>query len=432
MIRLQFEEALYPPTNQVSNLNYVYDTNGNVKQNSLSMNFSWNAAGQPITVSGVGATYDALGRLVETNNSGSYTQYIYRPSGDKLGAVSVSNGVASVASVAVPLPGGMGAVYNSGGLNYVRHMDYLGSSRLATTWAHSVYAKESYAPFGEPYNETSTTDRVFTGQTQSTTSGVYDYLFRKYDPAARRWLSPDPAGWDAVNQSAPQSLNRYAYVMNNPMSAVDACGLDCVYLTSGGDGIDSVDHNSDQGECWQNGGYWAPGYVPDDNSYITFDPNSDAIGIVSISSWGYVSSVANCISCSTVSVTGTPLGAFTQTIGTFDPFASVSAYNSQSFAITPLDSQEERIYELAQGLAPAASVINNPCTYAEYGAAAGGAALLISGPEAWFAAGYAAGRATAAVKLVDKGVNLVNSYTGSHLDTASDVIRQTIQTCKSQ
>jgi YD repeat-containing protein len=94
MIRLQFEETLYPPTNQVSNLNYVYDTNGNVKQNSLSMNFSWNAAGQPITVSGVGATYDALGRLVETNNSGSYTQYIYRPSGDKLGAVSVSNGVA--------------------------------------------------------------------------------------------------------------------------------------------------------------------------------------------------------------------------------------------------------------------------------------------------------------------------------------------------
>jgi len=75
-------------------LNYVYDTNGNVKQNSLSTNFSWNAAGQPITVSGVGATYDALGRLVETNNSGSYTQYIYRPSGDKLGAVSVSNGVA--------------------------------------------------------------------------------------------------------------------------------------------------------------------------------------------------------------------------------------------------------------------------------------------------------------------------------------------------
>jgi hypothetical protein len=50
----------------------------------------------------------------------------------------------------------MGAVYNSGGLNYIRHMDYLGSSRLATTWAHSVYAKESYAPFGEPYNETST------------------------------------------------------------------------------------------------------------------------------------------------------------------------------------------------------------------------------------------------------------------------------------
>lgn len=61
----------YKTGNQVGNLNQVYDTNGNVKQNSLSMNFSWNAVRQPITVNGVGGMYDALGRLVETNNGGS-------------------------------------------------------------------------------------------------------------------------------------------------------------------------------------------------------------------------------------------------------------------------------------------------------------------------------------------------------------------------
>jgi RHS repeat-associated protein len=175
---------------------------------------------------------------VETANGGTYTQYIYRPSGDKLGAFRAG----AIVSAAVPLPGGMGAVYNAGGLNYIRHMDYLGSSRLATTWAHTVYAKESYAPFGEPYNEAGTQDRVFTGQTQDTTSGVYDYLFRKYDPTAGRWLSPDPAGWSSVDQTNPQSINRYAYVLNNPMVATDPMGLSC-YISSDNSVQDDGDGN---------------------------------------------------------------------------------------------------------------------------------------------------------------------------------------------
>ena len=76
------------------------------------------------------------------------------------------------------------------------------SSRLATTWAHGVYSKEAYAPFGETYNEAGTPDRSFTGQDQDTAYGVYDYLFRKYDPSAGRWLSPDPAGWGSISRSS--------------------------------------------------------------------------------------------------------------------------------------------------------------------------------------------------------------------------------------
>ena len=37
-----------------------------------------------------------------------------------------------------------------------------------------------------------------------------------------RWLSPDPLAGDITN---PQSLNRYAYVINNPTSAIDPPGL---------------------------------------------------------------------------------------------------------------------------------------------------------------------------------------------------------------
>jgi RHS repeat-associated protein len=92
-----------------------------------------------------------------------------------------------------------------------------------------VYSKEAYAPFGETYNESGTPDRSFTRQDQnvstgSGSSGEYDFLFRKYDPSAGRWLSPDPAGWKAVAIDDPQSLDRYSYVENQPMSSVDPTG----------------------------------------------------------------------------------------------------------------------------------------------------------------------------------------------------------------
>ena len=105
-----------------------------------------------------------------------------------------------------------------------------------------VYSKEAYAPFGEAETtlESGAQDRVFTGQTQDTTSGIYDYMFRKYDPTAGRWLSPDPAGWGAVDQTNPQSLDRYAYVLNNPMNAVDPLGLTC-YVSSDGTWQDDGD-----------------------------------------------------------------------------------------------------------------------------------------------------------------------------------------------
>jgi RHS repeat-associated protein len=212
--------------------------NGNQLSSTGLAHITWNAAGQPATVtalsgSPIAGTYDALGRLVETDAGGEAAQFFFSPTGAKVAVVR--NGALTKATI--PLPGGETAVYNANGLEFIRHTDWLGSSRLGTTWAHAVYSKESYAPFGETYNEAGTPDRSFTGQDQDTVTGagatgVYDFLFRKYDPAAGRWISPDPLGWGAVNTADPQSLNRYAYVQNNPMSAIDPFGTDCVTVSS--------------------------------------------------------------------------------------------------------------------------------------------------------------------------------------------------------
>lgn len=58
-------------------------------------------------------------------------------------------------------------------------------------------------------------------------SGLDDFLFRRYSSTQSRWISPDPAGLAAVDPTNPQSWNRYAYVMNNPLGFVDPLGLDC-------------------------------------------------------------------------------------------------------------------------------------------------------------------------------------------------------------
>jgi len=56
-------------------------------------------------------------------------------------------------------------------------------------------------------------------------AGLVDFLFRRYPPAQGRWISPDPAGLGAVDISNPQTWNRYAYVANNPLNAIDPLGL---------------------------------------------------------------------------------------------------------------------------------------------------------------------------------------------------------------
>src|SRR6267143_1249984 len=68
----------------------------------------------------------------------------------------------------VPLLGGAEAVYNGSGLLAYRHSDHLGSSRFASTPARTKYFDVAYAPYGEDYAGSGTTDLSFTGQKKDT------------------------------------------------------------------------------------------------------------------------------------------------------------------------------------------------------------------------------------------------------------------------
>ena len=72
-------------------------------------------------------------------------------------------------------------------------------------------------------------------------------------------MHPDPAGLAAVDPTNPQSWNRYAYVLNNPLKYIDPNGLDCIYLDDGGSGVVSIR----PGDCVSeyDEGYYVPGTV---------------------------------------------------------------------------------------------------------------------------------------------------------------------------
>jgi RHS repeat-associated protein len=56
---------------------------------------------------------------------------------------------------------------------------------------------------------------------------LYHTLFRYYNPRLGLWMTPDPAGLGASSLGDPQTLNRYAYVMNDPINMTDSLGLWC-------------------------------------------------------------------------------------------------------------------------------------------------------------------------------------------------------------
>ncbi len=172
------------------------------------------------TVNGIVATYDALGRVVEQQSGSTYTEVLYSP----VGKVALMNGT-SLTKAFIGLPGGGTAVYNSSGLTYYRHPDWLGSSRLASTPARGLYSSTAYAPFGEQYATSGTSDPSFTGQNSDTVSSLYDFTFRRMSPSQGRWASPDPGGLAVVDPASPQTWNRYAYVANNPVNFIDPVGL---------------------------------------------------------------------------------------------------------------------------------------------------------------------------------------------------------------
>ena len=84
--------------------------------------------------------------------------------------------------------------------------------------------QRQFEPFGSVAREdfSEATPQTFGTHRLDVATGLYYMKARWYDPVAGRFLSRDPV---VRNAFAPQSVNGYSYVENDPTSRIDPLGL---------------------------------------------------------------------------------------------------------------------------------------------------------------------------------------------------------------
>jgi len=106
---------------------------------------------------------------------------------------------------------------------YFFHNDHLGSTTMVTNEQGQVVSRAEYAPYGATVVQTGAAQPAhrFTGQRLDTSTSLYFFNARYYDPQLGRFIQPD----SIVQAPAdPQTLNRYSYARNNPLKFVDPSG----------------------------------------------------------------------------------------------------------------------------------------------------------------------------------------------------------------
>ncbi|MGH7342447.1 MAG: RHS repeat-associated core domain-containing protein, partial [Candidatus Rokuibacteriota bacterium] len=110
------------------------------------------------------------------------------------------------------------------------HTDHLGSPAALTDASGGVIRRLRHGIFGELRASVAVPGapaspgpaEAFNGKRHDAEFGLYHYGARDYDPSLGRFVQPDPIVPNPMN---PQTLNRYAYVRNDPLNRIDPSGL---------------------------------------------------------------------------------------------------------------------------------------------------------------------------------------------------------------
>jgi RHS repeat-associated protein len=174
---------------------------------------------------------------------------------------------------------GKGERQRNDGNTYYTHQDWEHTDRMHTDPNGGIADTYTSLPYGD--------EGVVTGSGYSawdfnhfgdldynSESNTYHAQFRQYNQPQGRWMQPDPysGSYDYRN---PQSLNRYAYASDNPLSFTDASGLDVCDNWGCDDpgGCDPIFYNCDPyGGYGGDGGSYGPPPPPKIVGFKNLDP----------------------------------------------------------------------------------------------------------------------------------------------------------------
>jgi len=214
---------------QIGSLFYCYDANRNMTRRNATSSACTN---------GDTLVYDQENRLTSITVGGTTTTYTYDGDGNRVKKVAGSTATYYVGNYFEVTNGVSTKYYYFGkqrvamrtntGVLYL-HSDHLGSTSITTNSAGACTSAQWYYAYGNvrtpapttPCSGALPTDYTFTGQRRDASAGLMYYGARYYDPTLGRFVSADTLVPSAGN---PQSLNRYAYVLNNPVKYADPTG----------------------------------------------------------------------------------------------------------------------------------------------------------------------------------------------------------------
>ena len=224
-----------------------FDANNHI----VGLGVTYDAAGNELNDGTTAYTYDSENRIISAVNSTSGTSsYLYDADGRRIRKTTVAGGtvdflydlggheIAQVTSAGAWTRGEIYAggrhlgTYSGGtsGNTYFTFSDWLGTERVRSTSTGGPYETCTSLPFGDWLTCTGgdPSPMHLTGKEHDNETGLDNFGARYDSSQYARFMTPD---WSAKPQGVPyavldnpQSLNLYSYVLNNPLTRVDADG----------------------------------------------------------------------------------------------------------------------------------------------------------------------------------------------------------------
>jgi RHS repeat-associated protein len=202
---------------------YCYDAAGNLLREGAcgSNTYTYDAENRMISAPNTTYFYDADGRRIRKTVSGVNHDFLYDLGGR---VVAELDGSGTVVRTEIFAGARHLATFAADSKTYFNHSDWQGTERVRTNMSGTLAESFTSWPFGDGLSSSGTASpNHFTGDEHDTESNLEHTSFRQLSTTQGRWTSPDPLGG---NIGDPQSLNRYAYVQNNPVNYFDPLGLD--------------------------------------------------------------------------------------------------------------------------------------------------------------------------------------------------------------